>query len=252
MLEQIRMALGGTMYLDGGWTTFIAGLAQATRDAGVKLNIESRVERVEADAHRSRVVLADGNVVEGNATILAVDPHEAAALAQDVASLQEEAREAKPVRANTLDLALRRLPDGGEEFALGIDGPFYFSLHSRTAELAPQDGAVVHIAKYLPVEEAPSRDAIAELEGIADLVMPCWRAHETVRQELRGMVVANCMPRWDRKRPGVAVLDAPGLFIGGDWVSAEGMIADCAAASGVEAAKAVRAWLSTPALKSAA
>ena len=93
---------------------------------------------------------------------------------------------------------------------------------------------------------------MAELEGIADLVIPGWRAHEVMRQELRGMVVANGMPRWDRKRPDVTVPDAPGLFIAGDWVGGEGMIADCAAASGVEAAQAAKAWLSALAVKSAA
>lgn len=252
MLEQIRIALGGTRYLDHGWATFIAGLTQAARDAGVTLNAGDRVERVETDAHESRVVLADGRVVAGRATILAVGPLDAAALAADVGSLQEEAREAKAVRANTLDLALKRMPDGAEEFALGIDGPFYFSLHSGSAKLAPEAGAVVHIAKYLPVGEPSSRDAIVELEGIADLVMPGWRALEVKRQELRGMTVANGMPRWDRARPGVALGDAPGLFIAGDWVGAEGMIADCAAASGVEAAKAVREWLKAGAVKSAA
>lgn len=243
MLEQIRMALGGTLYLDHGWATFIAGLAQAAREAGVTLNAGAAVERVEADAHESRVVLADGRIVAGEATILAVGPHEAAALAPDVGSLKTEAREAKAVRANTLDLALRRMPDGAEEFALGIDGPFYMSLHSGSAKLAPEGGAVVHLAKYLPVGEAPAREAIAELEGIADLVMPGWRALEVKRQELRGMTVANGMPRWDRARSGVVLADAPGLFIAGDWVGAEGMIADCAAASGVEAARAVVGWL---------
>jgi phytoene dehydrogenase-like protein len=252
MLEQIRMALGGTLYLDHGWATFIAGLAQAAQETGVTLNTGARVERIEADRHGSRVVISDGRVVAAEATILAVGPHEAAALASDVGSLQVEAREAKAVRANTLDLALKRLPDGAEEFALGIDGPFYFSLHSGSAKLAPEGGAVVHLAKYLPVGETPARDAIAELEAVADQVMPGWRALEVKRQELRGMVVANGMPRWDRARPAAALADAPGLFIAGDWVGAEGMIADCAAASGIEAARAVIGWLKSEALRPAA
>lgn len=252
MLDQIRMALGGTQYLDHGWATFIAGLAQAARDAGVQLNTGARVERVEADAAGSRIVLADGRVATADATILALGPHDAAALAPGVASLQEEAREAIPVRANTLDLALRRLPEGAEEFALGIDGPFYLSLHSRSARLTPEGGALVHIAKYLPVGEAPTRDAIAELEAVADQAMPGWRAEEVKRQELRGMIVANGMPRWGRPRPGVALGDAPGLFIAGDWVGAEGMIADCAAASGVEAAKAAAAFVTRKAGKALA
>ncbi|MEQ1780826.1 MAG: FAD-dependent oxidoreductase [Hyphomonadaceae bacterium] len=252
MLKQIGMALGGTLYLDHGWSTFMVGLANAAREAGVVLHTGARVERVETAAHESRVILADGSVVVGEVTILAVGPHEAATLASDVGSLQAEAIEAKAVRANTLDLALKRLPEGADEFALGIDGPFYFSLHSGSAKLAPEGGAVVHIAKYLAVGETLSHDAIAELEGIADLVMPGWRPLEVKRQELRGMVVANGMPRWDRARPGVQLADAPGLFIAGDWVGDEGMIADCAAASGVQAAKAAQTWLSARAVKSAA
>lgn len=252
MLEQIKLGFGGTMYLDHGWATFIAGLAQAARDAGVVLNAGAAVERVEADAHGSRVALADGRVVSGEATILAVGPREAAALASHVGSLQVEAGQAKAVRANTLDLALKQLPAGAEEFVLGIDGPFYMSLHSRSAKLAPEGGALVHIAKYLPVNEAPSRDAIAELEGVADLAMPGWRSLEVKRQELRGMTVAHGMPRWDRARPGVALADAPGLFIAGDWVGDDGMIADCAAASGVAAAKAARTWLAMHAGKARA
>ena len=81
--------------------------------------------------------------------------------------------------------------------------------------------------------------------------MPGWRALEVRRQELRGMTVANATPRWDKPRPGVALADAPGLFIAGDWVGEEGMIADAAAASAVEAARAVNAWMAHAAARAA-
>lgn len=243
MLDQIRLALGGTLYLDGGWSTLVDGLMAAAREAGVMLHAGAHVEQVIVEGRRSRVVLADGSAHEADATILAMGPSEAAALAPHVASLQLEAREAMPVRANALDLALKRLPDGAQEFAIGIDGPFYFSLHSGSAKLAPEGGAVVHVAKYLPTGTEPERNAIEELEGVADLVMPGWRAFEVKRQELRGMVVANGLPRWDRARPAATLADAPGLFIAGDWVGDEGMIADTAAASAMQAAEAVAQWL---------
>ena len=243
ILDQIRMALGGTLYLDGGWSTLVDGLATTAREAGAVLHAGARVEQVVVEGRRSRVMLADGSAHEADATILAMGPNEAAALAPHVESLQVEVREAMPVKANALDLALKRLPDGAQEFALGIDGPFYFSLHSGSAKLAPEGGAVVHVAKYLPTGTGSERDAIAELEGVADLVMPGWRALEVKRQELRGMVVSNGLPRWDRARPAVTLADAPGLFIAGDWVGDEGMIADTAAASAMKAAEAVAQWL---------
>jgi len=252
MLDQIRLGLAGTLYLDGGWSTLANGLAGAAREAGVELNTGARVERLLVEGRQSRLVMADGTEAVADATMLALGPHEAAALAPGIASLAVEAREAMPVRANALDLALSRMPDGAHDFALGVDGPFYLSLHSRSAKLAPAGGAVVHVAKYLPVDEMPARDAMAELEGVADLVMPGWRAFEVKRQELRGMIVSNGLPRWDRARPDVALADAPGVFIAGDWVGREGMIADAAAASAAEAAREVLGWLAQCPERSAA
>lgn len=248
MLDQIRLGLQGTLYLDGGWASIVDGLAKAARDAGAELNTGADVERVIVEGRRTIVLLADGARVEADATILALGPHEAAALTS-LESLAEAAREAIPVRANTLDLALSRMPEKAHDFALGIDGPFYLSLHSRSAKLAPEGGAVVHVAKYLAAGEAPERNAIEELEGVADLVMPGWRGLEVRRQELRGMTVSNTFVRWDRRRPQVSVADAPGLFVAGDWVGGEGMIADAAAASAIAAARTAKDWASGQTLK---
>jgi hypothetical protein len=209
------------------------------------------VERITLEGRRSRVHLADGETVAADATLLALGPHEAARLCPSVASLKQYAEDAIPVRANTLDLALSRLPDGAKPFALGIDQPVYFSVHSNDAKLAPAGGAVVHVARYLAPEDELERDAMDELEGVADMVMPGWRALEVRRQGLRGMTVANATPRWDKARPGVALGDAPGLFIAGDWVGDEGMIADAAAASAIAAARAVATWIGAEAVQAA-
>src|SRR6185503_10579016 len=212
----------------------------------------AHVDRVAVEGRRTRIVLADGSEHVADAALLALGPKEASALAPNVASLAQYAADAIPVRANTLDLALTRLPEGAKEFALGIDRPTYFSLHSKAAKLAPKGGAVVHIAKYLPSDEKPGRDAIAELEEIADIAMPGWRPLEKRRQELRGMTVVNAVVRWDKTRPDVALPDAPSLFIAGDWVGAEGMLSGAAAASAVEAAGRIGALLGNLAVRTAA
>lgn len=243
MLDQIRLGLAGVMYVDGGWASLVDGLMGAAQAHGAMLNSGAGVERVMVEGRRSRVILADGVERAADATILAVGPNEAAAMAPAVASLNVEAAEAKAIRANCVDLALSCWPKEARQFVLGIDQSFYLSLHSEAAKLAPEGGAVVHLARYLGPGEAPQKDAISELEDLADKAIPGWRALEVKRQELRGMVVSNAVVRADRARPGVELADAPGLFIAGDWVGDEGMISDTSAASAAKAAEAVQQWL---------
>ncbi len=243
MLDQIRLGLKGVMYADCGWASLVNGLADAARASGARIYSGARVERVLAEGRRSRVVLADGTEHMADATILAVGPNEAAAMAPAIASLKAEAAEATAIRANCLDLALSHWPKEGRQFVLGIDQPFYLSLHSEAAKLAPKSGAVVHIARYMAPGEAPGPESIRELEALADLAIPGWRDLEVKRQELRGMAVSHAVVRADRARPGVALADAPGVFIAGDWVGDEGMISDAAASSAVKAAGAAQQWL---------
>ena len=84
---------------------------------------------------------------------------------RDQMYLFKAAKEAKPVRLVCLDVALSSLPDEDALFALGVDRPLYFSVHSAYAKLAPNGGALIHIAKYLgtsiepkPREDQPDRD----------------------------------------------------------------------------------------------
>lgn len=243
MLDQMRMAAGGTQYVDGGWRTLVHGLAETARGLGVDLEGHAIVREVSQVDGELALTLANGDTRRADAAILALGPREAAALAPQAASLADEAEQARAVRVNTLDLALRCLPQGATDFALGIDTPFYFSVHSESARLAPAGCALVHVAKYLAPGETPAADSVTELEAVADLVMPGWRAQEVSRQALRGMTVMNALPRWDRPRAPVRVAKAPGLFVAGDWVGEHGMLGDAAAASAIEAAQATLHWL---------
>jgi phytoene dehydrogenase-like protein len=242
-LDQMRLGGRGVIYADGGWSTIVAALRDKAVEAGVEIRLGAGVHRLMVEGRRVRRVLADGSEHVADAALMAVGPNEAAALAPHVASLRTHADEAIPVRANALDLALERWPEGAKEFVIGLDTPIYFSLHSRAGKLAPEGGAVVHIARYMAPHETVRLDAIEELEAVADLAMPGWRKFEKRRQTLRGITVSNALVRWDRPRPGVALSDAPGVFIAGDWVGGEGMLSDPAAASAAEASAAIAAWL---------
>ena len=72
--------------------------------------------------------------------IIAAGPHDAADLLppEKLPCLHEWAAQAKPVSAACLDVGLSRLPRPKASFALGIDQPLYFSVHSAFATLGPE------------------------------------------------------------------------------------------------------------------
>lgn len=235
VFEQLRLAAGGVRYLHGGWSAMIGALADAARAAGVRIETEARIARLEPLAQGGwRAHRAAGESRDADAIVLAIAPEEAAALTPSAPALAQAAAAAIPVRAVSLDVALTALPRPTHTFALGLDQPTYFSVHSAVAQLAPEGGALIHVSRYLGPEEGPSRAARAELEALLDLMQPGWRdvlAHE---QWLPMAHVAHDLPQAARGgmegRTPVAV--APDLYVAGDWVGAEGMLSDAAFASG--------------------
>jgi phytoene dehydrogenase-like protein len=248
----------GVRYLDGGWQTLVDGVAAAALVAGAivwaraavsAVSVVSDLSPATASASRAgvprlRVRLADGRALEASAVILAAGPHAAASLLPDSPQLAAAAAAVTPVRAACLDLALSSLPRPRAQFALGIDRPVYFSLHSAGARLAPAGGAVLHVARYLD-GSADDDSAEAELEALCDRLQPGWRARLVERRFLPRMIVTQDMPRAAAGglagRAPIAVADVPGVYVAGDWVGPEGMLADAAVASATAATRAILA-----------
>jgi phytoene dehydrogenase-like protein len=212
-LDQVRLALkGNVLYLHGGWQQLVDSLRAKALEAGVRIVEHHKTTHAEPGS------------------VLAVPP-------EAVTELTGHRFEGLvPVRAACLDLALPELPRPRHGFALGIDEPLYFSVHSRTAELGPHH--VVQLAKYLGPSDA-GEDALPQLERLADAMQPGWREHVVARRFLPEMTVVNALPG---NRPAVDAV--PGLQLCGDWVGEEGMLVDCALASAAEAARRI---LQTPA-----
>ncbi|HYE74488.1 MAG TPA: hypothetical protein VEF04_14210, partial [Blastocatellia bacterium] len=184
--------------------------------------------------------------INASATIIATGPSEATKLVNhgESASLNEWAQMAVPVRAACLDLALKHLPEPNSIFALGIDAPLYFSVHSATAQLAPEGAAVIHAAKYLSSESSiDARQIEAELEKMIELLQPGWRELVIERRFLPKMTVSHglvtAMQGGLTGRPGPEVPGVKNLFVAGDWVGPEGMLADASIASAKLAAEMV-------------
>ncbi|MEW6207064.1 MAG: FAD-dependent oxidoreductase [Acidobacteriota bacterium] len=238
-IEQLKKAVAaGVLYLDEGWQTLVDQVEQAARNAGVFIETGTKIASIERDSTGAVCAArtADGARLEAATIVIASDPRTAAELIGD----QQRWVDRASVKAACLDLALDRLPVPEATFALGIDRPLYLSVHSAAARLAPEGGALVHLAKYLPLDHKESAEEDEhELEGLMDLIQPGWRECVAHRRFLPDMTVMNWLPAYEEggARPEPEVKDAPGLFIAGDWVGREGFLVDAALASAKEAAR---------------
>jgi phytoene dehydrogenase-like protein len=142
-----------------------------------------------------------------------------------------------------MEVALDRLPAPKALVGLGIDRPLYASVHSAVADLAPKGHALIHLARYGGTRGRDPRTVAAELETLLDLLQPGWRDHVVEKRFLPELIVSNALVTAETGgragRPGPAVPDIPGLFVAGDWVGPEGMLADAALASARRAAREI-------------
>jgi phytoene dehydrogenase-like protein len=247
-VEQLQLALShGVEYLDGGWQTLVDGLRKSLTEGGVRIVTQARVERViEADGTVDGVRLATGDEYHAPIVILACDPPTSVQLVEGRAKteLQRWQEAAVPVRAACLDVGLKALPRPRANFALGIDRPWYLSVHSATAQLAPPGAAMIHALRYYSASEAPEPKAVRhELEGVLDLVQPGWRDVLVCRRELPMMCVASAVvgagQNGTANRPGPAVAGIRGLYVAGDWVGQQGMLTDASLASAKQAVEQI-------------
>lgn len=246
-IGQLQMALSkSVLYLDGGWQTLVDALADEARRSGVVIKINAKaklVERGRAGAVRA-VHLEGDEVYETENVVIAGTPAMAMEIVQDGdrSSLFPIAERSSPVKVASLEVCLNRLPEPKATFALGIDQPLYLSAHSAFAKLAPQGGAMIHVAKYLARgDHEPASDTQVELEDALSLVQPGWRECLIEKRFLASITVVNAIPEAQSGgfagRPSPEVPDVPGLFVAGDWVGADGLLADASLASAKRAAE---------------
>lgn len=236
-----RVVKENVCYLDNGWQTVVDGLRIAAEQAKVTILTGKRATAVSSHATHPEIHLADGEVLTGTAVILAVDPKTAAQLLPKNEQLAKDVETAVSVRAACLTIGLRHLPNPDCKFVLGLDQPLYLSVHSATAQLAPDNQALIHIAKYLPVSDTDPAQDMLELEGLLDLAQSGWRNELVTRQFLPKMTVVNrLVTKADGGLNGRLPITLPhsvNIFLAGDWVGAEGWLADASFASGRTAAQ---------------
>jgi phytoene dehydrogenase-like protein len=241
--RQLRLAgTSGVLYVDHGWQTLVDRLAASARKSGTTVDTSAHVRSVTAQSRGWRVDLGDGASWVAAAVVLATGPRAAAKVARGQGILETWAESTIPVSAACLDVGLSSLPNPRMTFALGLESPLYFSVHSGAARLAPAGSVLVHTMKYIaPGEEGRHDEHARELEAWLDLCQPGWREVLLTKRFLAEMVATNDLTRAKRgRRPGPAVPGAPGLYVVGDWVGEEGMLADASFASARRAALSIQ------------
>jgi phytoene dehydrogenase-like protein len=245
-LKQLYLgSSGGTMYLDGGWQTLVDGLLAAAKNAKAKIVMGKKATRVKRIDSGWLVTLSDKTQLSAKIVVIAAGPRDAYNLFDDNERpevLSKAAKEAKPVHVVCLDVALNHLPDKDALFALGVDRPLYFSVHSAYAKLAPEGGALIHLAKYLgtSIEPKPREDQ-QELEEFLELMQPGWREVLVKKRPLPDMIVSYALV--SAAAGGLAgrsdVKIADNLYIVGDWVGKEGLLSNASFASAKRAVQLI-------------
>jgi phytoene dehydrogenase-like protein len=240
MAESMRS--GGVRYLDGGWGSLVERLYDAAVAAGADLRTGVRVHAVRSTPAGWRVVLRDGAELDAAAVILAAGgPADAAQLLDGGARqvLAGWAACAVPLRMAALDVALAHRP-AVPSLVLGIDEPLYLSVQSDASRIAPQGGAVLQVARFLPLGGHAPTDTRARLEALLDQVASGWRDAVVHARYLPDLTVTHdggqVTTGGRRGRPGPAVPGAPGLYVAGDWVGTRGTLSQASIASAAQAA----------------
>jgi len=246
-VAQLAHGMRGVDYLHGGWQQLVDALAERARAAGVQVETNVRVTGLVQRHGRVLGVRTKAGVEPAEAVVVTSGPKPLRRWLDDVKGAEPVARfldDAMPARLACLDVALRRLPRAvrGQapcDLILGVDEPIYASVHSAHVELAPAGGAVVHLARYLAPDESPD-GARGRLEEALEVMQPGYAEEvEVVRYRPR-MVATTDVPV-----AGVGLTGRPssrvvsGLYVAGDWVGPEGMLADAVFASARAASDAV-------------
>lgn len=227
-ISQMRLAAtDGVVYLDGGWaqlTDRLAGL--------VEVRPATKVTHIGVAAGRVEVSVLDGSTLVARRVILA--PGTPAAARALLASDPGWGDVGSPVVAACLDLGVSRVPDPG--YVLSLDEPLYATVQSPPARQAPEGGAVVAAVRYGTRTAKQDRPALEDHLATAGV-----RSEDiVVSRFLANMVVAGAAPRAGAGglsgRPRVTSTGLPGVYLAGDWVGGEGLLADASLASARTAA----------------
>jgi phytoene dehydrogenase-like protein len=201
-------------YPVAGWSTLVAALEKRVHELGVVVETGTRMEELPATP-----------------TILATELDQAREL------LGDDSLRWQSGRTVCLDIGVR-YRRGDPTIVSDLDEAGWIGRYSGANPTIAPEGEEL-IQAQMPIRPGESADmAAVRLERFLDVSIEDWRERETWRrrQVMDGRSGALDMPgsSW-RERPAVDRGD--GVFLAGDMVAAEGMLAEVSWASAVEASR---------------
>jgi phytoene dehydrogenase-like protein len=214
MVRLLLTAPSVVRYPVGGWSTLIDSLERRVRELGVTVETGTRL-----------------NALPESPTIVATELDQAREL------LQDDTLHWRSGHTVCLDIGLR-YRRGDPTIVSDMDEAGWIGRYSAANPSIAPDGEEL-VQAQMPIRPGESADQAAlRLERLLDLSIEDWRARETWRrrQVMDARSGALDMPgtSW-RERPAIDRGD--GVFLAGDMVAADGMLAEVSWASAVEASR---------------
>jgi phytoene dehydrogenase-like protein len=245
MISHVKIAMGGVLYLDGGWQTIIDQLHNKAVTLGVQIQSRTGVKQIEPVEHDYfKLVLANNDEIHGKYVICTSGPHELnKMLGEKISHPQREFfSQITTVRGATLDVALTQLPNPRQLFAMGITDPYYFSVHSNYARLSDDTkNSILHVFKYHHSDDHIDGNKIRiELEQFLERLQPGWQKHIITSRFIPQITVNQRLPQiGDEQKLSRFKTEIPGLYIAGDWASFDSILSAGAVNSGKQAAEEI-------------
>ncbi|MFP5116066.1 phytoene desaturase family protein [Bacillaceae bacterium C204] len=244
MVSNMKNAMGGALYLDGGWQTIIDQLHNRAILSGVQVQPHTLVKQIDpAQLDHFKLVLSNEEEILAKYVICTTGPHELnEMLTEKVNSKNNFFAQITPIRGATLDVALTKLPNPKRLFALSITDPLYYSVHSTYARLSDDtNSAVLHVFKYHhPDDQIDGTSVKNELEQFLDKLQPGWQQYVITKRFIPNITVNQRLPQiGDEQKLQRSKTEIPGLYIAGDWASPDAILADGAFSSAKQAAEEI-------------
>jgi 2-polyprenyl-6-methoxyphenol hydroxylase-like FAD-dependent oxidoreductase len=228
-IGQLRMAWRGVGYLDQGWQALVDGLQARATEAGAQLRAHTPVAGISGEPGAWRVRTLAGEEIPAAAVVVATGtPTGTRRLLPADPGWDGLGPE---VTAACLDLGVRHIRT---RLTFGIDEPLYLSPHAPGGKLAPAGMGMVHVMRYGATSAGVDRARLETFAAAAGIAA----GDVATSRFLPKMTVATALPAVGMGlagRPSVAVEEAPGLFVAGDWAGPTGWLSDASLASGEQA-----------------